>query len=63
MGQITTLDDFRPHLTVVTREGIHIIPLLVFEKVIRGELNVTDIDGCNAIMARIIEEWLEYVLE
>jgi hypothetical protein len=63
MGEVISLSDHRPHLTILTHKNQgHVIPAVVFEKIVRGELSIDSFgEDRDPLMRVIIAEWLEYV--
>ena len=48
-----------PHLCVQTLAGhVHIIPVEVIEKIISGEMAITDLDDWAIIVRAALAEWL-----
>ena len=53
-----------PHLCVPTLDGnAHVIPTAVIEKIVSGEMAVTDMDDWEIITRKIFSEWLQKLLE
>ncbi|HSW63865.1 MAG TPA: hypothetical protein VLH56_11260 [Dissulfurispiraceae bacterium] len=47
---------------VQTSDGnAHVIPSVVFEKIVSGEMKITDLDDYEKIMERIVQEWIDIV--
>lgn len=63
MGQVVTLDDHRPHVTIRTHKNRHhVIPAAVFEKIARGELSIDSFgDDRDALVRVIVAEWCESI--
>jgi len=48
-----------PHLCVQTLDGnVHVIPTGVFDKIISGAMNITDMDDWEIITRTAFSEWL-----
>jgi len=57
--EVTSLDDHRPHVTIQVSNGdCHVIPVSVFQDVVRGRLRVSEIDCYEVIVQAIIRDWL-----
>jgi len=53
------MSDNNPHLCVPTLDGdVHVIPTEVFDKIIFGEMNITDMDDWEVIARTVFSEWL-----
>lgn len=52
-------EDNKPHLCVPTLDGnAHVIPTEVFDKIISGEMKITDMDDWEIITRTVFSEWL-----
>lgn len=52
-------EDNKPHLCVPTLDGnAHVIPTEVFDKIISGEMKITDMDDWEIITRTAFSEWL-----
>ena len=52
-------EDNKPHLCVATLDGnAHVIPTEVFDKIISGEMKITDMDDWGIITRTVFSEWL-----
>jgi hypothetical protein len=58
---IISLDERRPHLVISGKLSTHIVPVVMLEKMVRGDLNISDIDDAQDIFEKITDEWLGYV--
>lgn len=55
--------DNEPHLCVHTMDGnVHVIPEIVFTKIITGEMKITDMDDWEIIIRAVLSEWLKDIL-
>lgn len=63
MGDVTCLDDHRPHVTILTHKNrAHVIPAAVFEKIASGDLSIDSFgEDRNALVRVIVAEWLEHI--
>ena len=53
------IEDNKPHLCVPTLDGnAHVIPVEVFDKIISGEMKITDMDDWEIITRTAFSEWL-----
>jgi len=59
-GELIKFEDYKKerHLVVVTEETTYAIPNEVFLKVVKGELEVTDMDDYEPIIRVVIDQWL-----
>lgn len=54
-----TNEDNKPHLCVPTLDGnAHVIPTEVFEKIVSGEMKITDMEDWEIITRTAFSEWL-----
>lgn len=52
-------EDNKPHLCVPTLDGnAHVIPTEVFDKIISGEMKITDMEDWEIITRTAFSEWL-----
>jgi hypothetical protein len=52
-------EDNNPHLCVPTLDGnAHVIPTEVFDKIISGEMKITDMEDWEIITRTVFSEWL-----
>ena len=52
-------EDNKPHLCVPTLDGnVHVIPEEVFDKIISGEMKITDMEDWEIIVRTAFSEWL-----
>lgn len=52
-------EDNKPHLCVPTLDGnVHVIPTEVFDKIISGEMKITDMEDWEIITRTAFSEWL-----
>jgi len=58
MSCVVQLDDFRPHLCIQGNTSIHVVPVLLIEKLISGVLTHSDIEGFDDLLPTILSEWL-----
>lgn len=61
MSKITNLDDHRPHISIRTKDAVHVVPVAMIENIICGGLKLTDVDDWEPMIKAILEEWLEVV--
>lgn len=61
MGEITRLDDHRPHVLVVGSNGVrHITPLRLLEYLADNKVKIEEVnDGEFELMCAVIHDWLE----
>ena len=53
------INDNTPHLCVPTLDGnAHVIPAEVFDKIVSGEMKITDMDDWEIITRTVFAEWL-----
>ena len=53
------IENKKPHLCVPTLDGnAHVIPAEVFDKIISGEMKITDMDDWEIITRTAFSEWL-----
>lgn len=54
------IENNKPHLCVPTVDGnVHIIPEEVFDKIVSGEMKITDIDDWEIIVRTVFSQWLQ----
>jgi len=54
-----TNEDNKPHLCMPTLDGnAHVIPTEVFEKIVSGEMKITDMEDWEIITRTAFLEWL-----
>ena len=52
-------EDNKPHLCVPTLDGnAHVIPAEVFDKIVSGEMKITDMEDWEIITRTAFSEWL-----
>jgi len=54
MGEVVELEDFKPHVTITCKEGVHVVPVSVIKRWING-----DLEPNKECVRRIIQEWAE----
>ena len=59
MGKFVEIDQYRPHVTIPTDNGVYIVPEQVLRDIISGELEITEWEGYRDLIPTIIEDWLE----
>ena len=63
MGDVVSLDDHRPHITVLIEDGsearVVVAPITMFENMATGVLPITEVDGWESLVRVIISEWLD----
>jgi hypothetical protein len=59
MGHVHDLADQRPHLMVVTSDGVHVLPEALIRDVVSGAQPSSVLT--EPVVQRIIEEWLQKV--
>jgi len=53
------IENNKPHLCVPTLDGnVHVIPAEVFDKIVSGEMKITDMDDWEIITRTAFSEWL-----
>ncbi|MBA5956253.1 hypothetical protein GIB64_02320 [Pseudomonas lactis] len=60
-AQVHDIADQRPHLMVVASDGAHVIPHALVRSVIAGDKPSSILS--EPVVQRIIEEWLERIIE
>ena len=60
-AEVIQLDDQRPHIVVQGFNATHVIPVRVLEYVFSKQLKVSDIDGFDDFMPKILSEWYEWM--
>lgn len=63
MTNISSLDEKRPHVILSGDEHIHIVPILLLNRIVNSEVSVTTLDHWEEIVRLIIQDWLETNLE
>lgn len=64
MSDIIELDDYRPHITIMTLDkNVHVIPVSVIEKIIKGEMPIEQLEDWQMIIRSIVDIWLNIVLD
>jgi len=58
---ISTIDDYRPHLTVNCGESVHVVPVALLEDVISGKKDFTQIEQWDVLLKTILKDWLSNV--
>lgn len=59
MADVTSLDDWRPHITVPTLDGnVHVLPLSLLYRYVNGEIPLTDIDQGDEIVRAMLSHYL-----
>jgi len=59
MGEVTHIDDYRAHLSIIDIDkNAHIIPLSFFISVASGKAKITDLEDYEKIVPTIVYEWL-----
>jgi hypothetical protein len=54
------LDDHRPCVLINTGENNYaIVPRVVFDRLISGDLKASEVDNIDAMLPTIIREWLD----
>lgn len=53
------LDDYREHLSIPTLDGnAHVVPVEMIQRVISGQLSLSDCDDSDILIRSILSEWL-----
>lgn len=55
---IISLDEYRPHVCINTREAVHVVPVSVIEGWVKGT-----IEPEPECVRQIIREWLDHLIE
>ena len=58
MSDVIDIEDFRPCFTIHGKNNIHIVPVVCFEKVIGGGMEIEEIDEWEDIFIGILMEWM-----
>ena len=53
-GSVAIMEEYRPHVTITCKEGVHVVPVSVIKKWIGG-----DLEPNKECVRRIIQEWAE----
>lgn len=53
------MDDYRPCLVVCGKGITYVTPVVVFERLISGDLKPEDVDEFDKLLPIIIREWLD----
>lgn len=59
MNNVVSLDSHRPHVTVICKSSVRVIPIAFFEDVAEGRLKVSDLENGDEVWAVIVGEWLD----
>ena len=60
--KIIHLNDKRPHYLIVTLSGDrHVIPASTIDKIIMGDMEITDLERYQQIIPAIIAQWSNMV--
>lgn len=52
-----------PHFVIQAADGIHAIPVSVFQKVISGEMSFVEIERWELLLPVIIKDWMGLKME
>ena len=57
---VANLDDQRPHISMLTIDGnAHVIPCALIEKIISGDMLVSECEDFDIVVRSIFKEWYE----
>jgi len=59
MTQIANIDAYRPHLVIYTEDEAIVVPVAVIQKIVDGEMDVTDMDDFQSLIKAILADWLK----
>ena len=59
---VIKLDDFRPHVLIMTADGVaHVLPVRLLTRIVNGDLPVSTLE--DALWQQILQEWIWNVSE
>lgn len=61
MGNVTDIEEAKPHLTIVGLEKVHVIPLSLIRDMAKGRIKITDVEGVNDFLPAILLDLVENV--
>lgn len=60
-ADVMKLDEYRPHV-VVRGRNVHVLPIVLLEKIVSGTTSIYDIEEHEDLIEAIAKEWAEFVL-
>jgi len=61
MQNVVELTDRKPHVSVIASDGVHVIPACLLRDVIAGRQPSSILT--EPVLQRIVEEWMQQVIE
>jgi len=58
-SNVIDLQDHHPHLTIPTKNAVHVLPVALIKDVIDGKKLIFDIDGWEDILPVILSDYLK----
>jgi len=59
MGNIISLSEHQPHIVIETKNGVHVLPISLIQKVANGQIDITEIDQYEEICQTVFGVFLE----
>jgi len=60
-ADVKKIDEYRPHV-VVRGRNVHVLPIVLLEKLVTGTTSIYDIEEHEDLIEAIAREWAEFVL-
>ena len=61
-GNVSHIEDYKPHLTVNCGECVHVISISLIEDVISGKKDFTELERWDELLKTILKDWLSSML-
>jgi len=64
MNNIINIEDYIDdrHVTIQTIDNnVHVLPWVLFKRLVAGEIKITDIDDYDKIIISIVDDWMNFL--
>lgn len=58
-NNVTDIQKYKPAVTIVTKNAVHVMPTHMIRDLISGKLKITECDDYNEWLPVIIEQWFK----